>query len=278
MVRIHPKLLLRIGIVLFCCIIWLCQQAWGTPSRSGEEGSFPLPSPTAQGMPALGLLYRLQTPSMFLHPPFRGSARLTNGFDHHRPASQFQPGHFVSVTGETFVPSTTHTCGKSDGHAGYDWQMAEGKPILAAADGWIIQAGLEPSSYCPLLDRPAQGLWVVLSHRIPGPDPDRYQSIYSHLSQVRVRTGQWVRAGSVIGLAGSTGCSTGPHLHFEIRRLSDTNDGTPTPVDPYGWRGKGSDPWATHPEGALSEVLWLPGRAPSLGPCSSQNNRSWGHS
>jgi len=111
------------------------------------------------------------------------------------------------------------------------------------------------------------GLWVGIRHRIPGVEAEGYESLYAHLSQVQVETGQWIKAGAVIGRSGNTGCSTGPHLHFEILRLTQTNSGQPTPVDPYGWRGSGTDPWADHPEGARSEVLWRPGQAPEINSC-----------
>ncbi len=221
----------------------------------------------AQSMPSLSTLRFLRTRWMILRSPFQGPGQFTNGFDHDHPHSPTDPSQFISLTGETFIPTLDHPCGKSDGHAGYDWQLAEGTPILAAAAGWVTRAGLEPLTKCPPLDGVVQGLWVGISHRIPGVKAERYESLYAHLSQVQVQVGQWVQAGTVIGESGNTGCSTGPHLHFEIRRLTHTHSGKPTPVDPYGWRGQGEDPWAQHPQGARSPVLWLPDQAPDISAC-----------
>ncbi|MEU5940881.1 M23 family metallopeptidase [Micromonospora sp. NPDC047548] len=60
------------------------------------------------------------------------------------------------------------------------------------------------------------------------PDGQRLSTCYGHQSRLRVSPGQRVRAGQVVGLVGSTGASTGPHLHFEAR-LGDS------PVDPLPW-------------------------------------------
>jgi murein DD-endopeptidase MepM/ murein hydrolase activator NlpD len=93
---------------------------------------------------------------------------------------------------------------------------------------------------------------------------DRWETLYTHLSRIDVREGEWVEAGDPIGLSGNSGCSTGPHLHFEVRRFTHTNNQDPVPIDPYGWLGVGPDPWALHPDGAVSLFLWKAGQAPPL--------------
>lgn len=89
-------------------------------------------------------------------------------------------------------------------HAGTDLGAAMGTPILAAYPGKVETADWV-SGY---------GLTVILNHN------NAQQTLYGHMSQVLVQPGQWVEQGTVIGLVGSTGNSTGPHLHFEVRQLT----------------------------------------------------------
>ena len=94
-------------------------------------------------------------------------------------------------------------------HPGMDIAVASGSRILAAGGGTVAEVG-EDSVY---------GRFVRLAH------PDGYESLYAHASSLLVRARQRVPAGGTIALSGSTGVSTAPHLHFEIRK-----DGRP--VDP----------------------------------------------
>ena len=94
-------------------------------------------------------------------------------------------------------------------HAGIDISSSGiyGKPIIAAASGTITTAGDNGNGY---------GIYVVIDH---GKDSNgkKYTTLYGHCSSILVKKGQYVEAGQVIGYVGSTGQSTGPHLHFEIR-------------------------------------------------------------
>lgn len=87
-----------------------------------------------------------------------------------------------------------------DYHYGVDIAGMVGSPIRAAADGTVVAAGR----------RPGYGLTIVIDH-----DYGR-RTLYAHLSRIRVKVGQRVTKGQVIGAMGSTGLSTGPHLHYEV--------------------------------------------------------------
>jgi murein DD-endopeptidase MepM/ murein hydrolase activator NlpD len=86
-------------------------------------------------------------------------------------------------------------------HAGIDLRAAAGTSVLAAASGEV--------SFASPYD--GYGLLVVIAHG------NGLRSFYAHLSQSDVRVGERVRDGQQIGLVGSSGSATGPHLHFELR-------------------------------------------------------------
>lgn len=86
-------------------------------------------------------------------------------------------------------------------HMGVDLPYPMGTPVRVAFDG-CVRASLYYKGY---------GNLVIVRHE------NGLETYYGHLSRRDVRTGQWVHAGDIIGLGGSTGRSTGPHLHFETR-------------------------------------------------------------
>ena len=92
--------------------------------------------------------------------------------------------------------------GYSRMHRGMDFRAGYGTPILAATDGRVAAAGWAGG----------YGRQVRLAHG------DGLVTSYSHMSQISVRPGSPVRQGQVIGYVGSTGLSTGPHLHYELYR------------------------------------------------------------
>jgi LysM repeat protein len=88
------------------------------------------------------------------------------------------------------------------GHSGIDIAIPTGTPIAASDSGTVIFSGWNTGGY---------GNLVVIDHG------NGFQTYYAHQSLIAVENGQWVGQGEVIGYSGSTGRSTGPHLHFEIR-------------------------------------------------------------
>lgn len=91
--------------------------------------------------------------------------------------------------------------GESKRHKGIDFAGKIGTELFAVAPGRVVSAG----------DRIGYGTTVEIDHGLG------FTTLYAHLSQVMVSRGDWVRPGTVIGLGGSSGRSTGPHLHYEIR-------------------------------------------------------------
>jgi murein DD-endopeptidase MepM/ murein hydrolase activator NlpD len=96
-------------------------------------------------------------------------------------------------------------------HAGVDFAAPPGTPVLAAGDGRVVQAGRNGG----------YGNWVKIVHS------GALSTAYAHLRRIApgIRSGTRVRQSQVIGFVGSTGLSTGPHLHFELQRSGK-------PVDP----------------------------------------------
>ena len=110
-------------------------------------------------------------------------------------------------TGGFIYPTYNHTLSGNDywsGHLGIDLAAGAGDQIRAADSGVIVFSGWATGGY---------GYMVMIDHG------NGYQSVYAHLNQTIAGCGQSVGQGSVVGLAGSTGNSTGVHLHFEIRYL-----------------------------------------------------------
>jgi murein DD-endopeptidase MepM/ murein hydrolase activator NlpD len=95
-------------------------------------------------------------------------------------------------------------------HKGLDIANHNGGNILAADSGTVVVAGW--------IDNTGYGNRVMIDHR------NGYKTLYGHMSKVSVVVGQTVKRGDVIGFMGSTGRSTGTHLHFEIRSDSGNKD------------------------------------------------------
>jgi len=117
-------------------------------------------------------------------------------------------GHFTTFFGINPDPFT----GAAHMHTGIDISTyRSGDPVVATADGQIAYIGYEPSGF---------GNYIIIRHQ------HGFYTRYAHLLSFRVETGQQIKQGETIGYIGSTGRSTGPHLHYEVHIGSDV-------VDPY---------------------------------------------
>ena len=113
------------------------------------------------------------------------------------------------LTERGFVTQGLHGTGGATDHPGLDIAVASGSYIRAAGGGSVVDVG----------DDVVYGRFVVIDHG------DGYATLYGHASETFVILGENVRERQVIALSGSTGRSTGPHLHFEVLVEGD-------PVDP----------------------------------------------
>ena len=93
-------------------------------------------------------------------------------------------------------------------HTGTDMACPEGTPILAAMSGKIAEVG----------NNRTYGNYIIINHG------NGYQTVYAHMSKTIAKKGQWVSQGTKIGLVGSTGYSTGPHLHFMVYKNGNRID------------------------------------------------------
>ena len=136
----------------------------------------------------------------------------------HAPAAPFG-----TVSTPSLIPVTTArmssgygmrthpVLGRRKGHKGVDLAAPTGTPIYATADGTVSRAN-RFSSY---------GKYVSIEHG------GEMQTRYAHMSRIAVAQGDRVRKGDVIGYVGSTGRSTGPHLHYEVRIAGKAVDPAP---------------------------------------------------
>jgi murein DD-endopeptidase MepM/ murein hydrolase activator NlpD len=93
-------------------------------------------------------------------------------------------------------------------HAGIDFAADFGTPVYAAADGFVHKIDREP----------VLGLSVTVAHR------GEYETVYAHLQEATVAVGDQLNGGELLGYVGSTGMSTGSHLHFEVKYRGTPRD------------------------------------------------------
>ena len=137
-------------------------------------------------------------------------------------------GHITSYFGNRYHPILHFT----RFHAGVDIGAAWGSPIVAAGDGRVVAAGWAGG----------YGREVQIAHG------GGLVSLYGHMSSIAAEPGSFVRQGQVIGYVGSSGLSTGPHVHFEVRMGG-------TPVNPLGVRFTSAPVVDTHLADAVKERL-----------------------
>lgn len=157
-----------------------------------------------------------------------GKGGVTKTLDIHVP-TQLSSGYEVSSENLSFALPTEGQVTSHFGmrknpvahghshHDGMDFAMPIGTPIKAAEDGKVVHSG----------PKGGYGHTVVLDHG------NGYTSLYAHQSKTLLQEGAVVKKGEVIGLSGNSGRSTGPHLHFEVRKGDQ-------PIDPKGFLEKGN--------------------------------------
>ncbi|HTX93067.1 MAG TPA: peptidoglycan DD-metalloendopeptidase family protein [Anaerolineales bacterium] len=101
-------------------------------------------------------------------------------------------------------------------HTGIDIPAPRGTSVLAAGPGTVVWAGIGLYSGSPLNTKDPYGNAVAIRHDFGYLDQPLY-TIYAHMDEVDVTVGEWLNTGDVVGKVGSTGMTTGPHLHFEVR-------------------------------------------------------------
>lgn len=127
---------------------------------------------------------------------------LTEAIEHRRNRWASTPsiwpvkGWMTSGFGRRISPFT----GEPAMHRGVDISVPENTPLVASANGVVVRAGWDGGL----------GNAIRIDHGYG------YGTLYAHMAKVQVRVGQRVKRGQVIGLVGSTGLSTGPHLHYEV--------------------------------------------------------------
>lgn len=123
-----------------------------------------------------------------------------------------------SRVSSVFTPKRKHpVLGYTRSHNGVDYASETGTPIYAAASGRIAMKDYKKNGY---------GKFLVINHE------NGYSTLYAHMNKFNegMYSGKEVRKGDLIGYVGSTGLSTGPHLHFEIRKDGKYLDPQKTPL------------------------------------------------
>lgn len=229
--RYRQGKILLLSLRLVCLVI--VGNAWGLPALL-SSGSWSV-SGSSFAYAARAQAQRPLSLRPFMYRPYYGNRsilrRTISFFDHDKPWYD-DDNLFVRYDGVTWRGdnATVYDCtihlSCYDGHNGYDMDFSF-EPVLSAAAGTVVRAGW----YNPLNHNSSFGLWAAIDHGngvITG---------YGHLSALLVATGDRVGAQWQIGTSGTTGASSGPHLH-----MSTYLKPTWAATDPFGWSGRSADP------------------------------------
>ncbi len=135
-------------------------------------------------------------------------------------ADHYYFGRPIADGGVNWVDRTYPYGGTSGGrlstHSGVEFVNPSGTPVLSVESGTVFYAGDDASTvFGPYANY--YGYVIVIQHNVTTFDGQPVFSLYGHLSQVDVQTGQPVSRGEAIGYVGASGIAMGPHLHFEVR-------------------------------------------------------------
>ena len=120
----------------------------------------------------------------------------------HMPA--ISPVSVKFQLGDGYVFRAIHpVLGTSRMHNGQDFRVPSGTEVYATGDGIVEEAGFSTGGF---------GNYIVIDHDYG------FQSLYGHLSRIKVTKGMNIKRGDLIGISGDTGLSSGPHLHYQIEQ------------------------------------------------------------
>lgn len=287
-------------------VLWNCQQGLGIYAAAGSAGTaFAHDDASSKGkthcvfvvspqrLPVFGLPWG-KTHSGQSDP--NADVNLPNVFNF----NVYREAWDVTEFGQVDEPGSNRGVdrlgrGRYVRESAYDWGMPAGKPILSVARGRILAARDRDVT---AFDCPSPQKEVYVHHRVgSGEYAEDFVTYYAHLSSFSVKTGDVVQRGQELGKNGTTGCSSGDHLHFGVWRLTNLSghrfhdfrlqdtgfgvNGIRGTIDPFGWAApKQIDPWAwkylngnaywddhertiaVRNPGAFSIHLWRDGEAP----------------
>ena len=231
--------------------------------------------------PALSHVVIPQQVIAFLSAPYYGVTELSSVFDHDATNSSILAFNGDTAnrwvcpcrpTGDCADPNFDlgyFNCNLGryiyyDNHNGIDYKLRYGY-VRAAASGTVVRANWANTNH-----QASYGLHVRIDHDLNGDQITDYQTIYGHMSVLRVQMGDEIPAGAdefarIIGISGDTGWSSGPHLHFEVRNANGTQ------IDPYGPdRNPDHKLWIERPS-IDSHVIYTSGSRPLTAPPINEN-------